>query len=77
MKTGQTNAQFTYDGDIVLTCYAGEFQLEVAANAVTLVELDQVVIPHGSPVTLACVSSGTVQLIWAPPYAPAVQDRGA
>ena len=75
MKTRQANAQFTYDGDIVLTCYAGEFELEVDKNTAKLVEMDQVVIPHGSATKLTCVSSGTVQLIWAPPYARATQDR--
>ena len=37
---GGAMTSFTYQGDIVLACYAGEFRLESSAEAVKLGELD-------------------------------------
>jgi len=67
---------FTYQGDIVLTCYAGEFRLESSTETVKLGELDQAVVPEGTAVKIVCEVPGTVQLIWTPPYAAGTQDRG-
>jgi hypothetical protein len=71
---GETNS-FTYQGDIVLTCYAGVFRLETSTENVKLGEMDQAVVPVGTAVNIVCEVPGTVQLIWTP-YAPATQDRG-
>jgi hypothetical protein len=36
MTAGETVGPFTNDGDIVVTCYAGEFRLELSTNATKL-----------------------------------------
>jgi hypothetical protein len=74
MTAGDTVGPFTYDGDIVVTCYAGEFQLEEGTNATKLGELEQAVVPHGSLLKTVCESRGTVQLIWSPPQARTTQE---
>ncbi|MGO9831591.1 MAG: hypothetical protein ACLPJH_15740 [Myxococcaceae bacterium] len=68
---GGAMTSLTYQGDIVLTCYAGAFRLESSAETVKLGELDQAVVPIGTPVNIVCEVTGTVQLIWTPPYAAA------
>jgi hypothetical protein len=73
---GGAMTSFTYQGDIVLTCYAGEFRLESSTEIVKLGELDQAVVPVGTALRIFCDAPGTVQLIWTPPYAPATQVRG-
>jgi hypothetical protein len=72
---GGAMSSFTYQGDIVLTCYAGEFRLESGTETVKLAELDQAVVPAGTALKIVCDASGTVQLIWAPAYEPATQER--
>jgi len=74
MARGETNS-FTYEGDIVVTCYAGGFLLESDAGTVKLGEMEQAVVPTGTPLRIVCEAHGTVQLIWTPPYAAATQER--
>jgi hypothetical protein len=73
---GGAMTSFTSQGDIVLTCYAGEFRLESSTETVKLGELDQAVVPVGTAVKIFCHAPGTLQLIRTPPYAPANKDRG-
>jgi len=76
MTDDEAVGPFIYDGDIVVTCYAGEFRLEEGTNAIKLSELDQAVVTHGSLLKMVCESRGTVQLIWSPPQARTTQETG-
>jgi hypothetical protein len=59
-----------YDGDIIITCYRGRFDLE--GLDVEMSELIQAVIPVGESLEVTCKSEiGTIQIIWSPPFAKA------
>jgi len=45
---GGAMTSFTYQGDTVLTCYAGVFRLESSTETVKLGELDHAVVPVGT-----------------------------
>lgn len=75
MSAGDSIAPFAYAGDIVLTCYAGEFRVEVGREGAKLGELDQAVVPEGTILKVHCESAGTLQLIWSPAQAPTTQER--
>jgi len=64
---------FTYDGDVVLTCFRGAFELLLAGGPIYLAELDLAVVPAGTRMLLRCVDKGTVQLVWAPAHARTVK----
>ncbi len=68
LECGATLGPFAYDGDVVVTCWSGEFSIESGATTTELGELDQAVVPTGTPVTLICKLRGTIQLIWSPPH---------
>jgi quercetin dioxygenase-like cupin family protein len=65
---GQNHA-FLFDGNVILTCYTGEFRLTLGMDEQSLTELDQVVIVPGTPVRVECRSAGTIEFIWSPPFA--------
>jgi hypothetical protein len=69
MVAGDRVDPFSYDGDLVLTCYKGAFVLKELSGAVNLVEMDLAVIPASSSVSLECTIDGTIQIIWAPAFA--------
>jgi hypothetical protein len=50
---GQQHA-FSFDGNVILTCYKGAFQLTVGSDEQALAELDQVVVVPRTPVRLEC-----------------------
>ena len=57
-----------YEGDIIITCYLGNFYLE--GLDVELSELTQAIIPVGNCFEVRCQSEkGTIQIIWSPPFA--------
>lgn len=69
MAAGNHLGPFTYEGDVVVTCYAGEFRLEEGTRTAKLGELDQTVVTSGTRVRMVCEAAGTLQLLWAPPQA--------
>lgn len=75
MSAGDSIEPFRYGGDIVLTCYAGEFRVEAGTEGAGLGELDQAVVPEGTIVKVLCESTGTLQLISSPAQAPTTQER--
>jgi hypothetical protein len=75
MKGGDAVGPFSYDGDIVLTCYAGVFQVETDGAAIGLGDLDQVVVSQGTTLRMSCQQPGMLQLIWSPAHARTTQPR--
>jgi hypothetical protein len=75
MSAGNEIGPFSYEGDVVATCYAGEFRLEAGTAVTKLGELDQAVVISGTLVKMVCESPGTLQLIWTPPQARTTQER--
>jgi hypothetical protein len=73
LSQGQKVGPFTYDGDIVFTCYRGSFAIQSETGETALGEFDQAVVPTGTRVTLMCEAPGTLQLIWSPPQATTKQ----
>jgi environmental stress-induced protein Ves len=73
LVAGQAVGPFTYDGDIVVSCYRGCFRIEAADIVQKLGELDQAVIPVRTNFKLICESTGTVQFIWTPAHARTIQ----
>ena len=65
---GQSHA-FSFDGNVILTCYRGAFRLTLGSDEQALLEFDQIVVVPATPVRLECESAGTVQFIWSPPFA--------
>lgn len=69
---GQRLGPFMFEGDAVITCLAGTFV--VGDDEIRVTALTQVVVPQGERLTIRCSSEeGAVQIIWAPPFAPAVR----
>lgn len=66
---GQTLGPFTYDGDIVVTCYRGRFAIQTGTSSADFSEFDQGVVPAETEFGVACTVAGTLQLIWSPPHA--------
>jgi hypothetical protein len=73
LKGGDVVGPFTYDGDVVVTCYRGAFTIQSDASTTRLAEFDQAVVPAGTSPTLVCEAAGTLQLIWSPPHATTTQ----
>lgn len=68
-QEGQTLGPLSCDGELVLTCLDGTFDI---GDGTPVPPMTQVVVPRGENFTLECTSDGgAVQLIWAPPFAPA------
>jgi hypothetical protein len=61
---------FEYGGDVILTRYGGVFRLEEQATHLRLADHDQAVVPRGTRVAVVCEAPGTLQVIWAPSFAP-------
>ena len=61
---------FVYSGDVMLTCYRGAFAVSVDGCAVKLTEMDQVVVPEGTPMSISCERDGSLQVVWSPAFAP-------
>lgn len=62
MVAGEKIDPFQYEGDLVLTCFAGEFSVMETSASVDLVEMNQAVIPTGTMVALDCMSSGSIHV---------------
>lgn len=63
---GEALGPLRFEGDVVLTCLEGTFEV---AGAGPVGALTQLVVPQGEPLGLECTSpAGAVQLIWAPPF---------
>lgn len=73
MDPDQSIGPFTYEGDVILTCYRGRFRID-ADTTTQLDEFDQAVVPSGKRIKVVCEASGTLQLIWSPPYAATNQS---
>ncbi len=69
LEAGTAVGPFTYEGDVLITCWTGVFSIEAGASTTELRELEQAVIPSGTLVRLACGARGSIQLIWSPPHA--------
>lgn len=69
MREGDAIEQFTYGGEVVLTCFVGAFTVKTDDEIVTLRELSFAVIPSGTPASIMCAATGTLQLVWAPGHA--------
>jgi hypothetical protein len=76
LKGGHMVGPFTYEGDIVVTCYQGAFAIQSDMSTIQLGEFDQAVVPAGTNLTLSCETAGTVQLIWSPPHGTTTQVEG-
>ncbi len=74
LDAGQNIGPFTYDGNVIITCYRGAFTLETDVE-VGLDTFDQAVLPHNTRARVTCNSPGTVQLIWSPPHAMTTQGE--
>jgi hypothetical protein len=74
LAEGESVEPFTYQGGVVLTCYAGTFAVTLAsAPRLELVEHEQLVISADTRVYVECVQAGTLQFIWAPAQAVTVK----
>jgi hypothetical protein len=73
MSADQEIGPLTYAGDIILTCYRGQFRVDSDTHITALQELDQAIVPHGTPIRLRCEVEGTIQIIWSPGYAQTTQ----
>lgn len=72
-ERGQRLGPVRYNGDVVLTCFEGEFSL--AGEQERFAALCQAVLPEGQSLDLTCHSEfGVLQLIWSPPFAIADED---
>ena len=69
-KPEQTHS-FRYEGNVVLTCYRGVFRLLLndGLEDFEFGELDQIVVTPQTKISLRRLEAGTVQIIWAPPFA--------
>lgn len=69
LEAGTTVGPFTYEGDLVVTCWIGKFSIESNVSVTELGELDQAVVPSGTSVRLTCRARGSIQLNWSPSHA--------
>lgn len=74
LARGEVVEKFVYAGDVMLTCYRGAFAVTAGGTSAELTEMDQLVIPEGTPVSIACERDGSLQLVWSPAFAPT--ERG-
>jgi hypothetical protein len=74
MKAGDAIERFTYGGEVVLTCFVGAFTVNTDDELVTLRELSFAVIRSGTPASIVCAATGTLQLVWTPGHAGTVKD---
>lgn len=75
MESGVQLGPLVYDGDVIVTCYAGKFSLHQGVEEVDMDELYQAVIAKGQKFSVHCHSEkGTIQLIWTPPRAKVAQE---
>jgi len=77
MDQGDRVERFAYGGDVVVTCFKGEFVVGTAAGDTKLSELAFAVIPADTWTTIECVGRGTIQVIWAPAHAETQKDAPA
>jgi hypothetical protein len=74
MRAGESVDPFSFAGELVVTCYRGIFAIALDGELPSEVnELDQLVVSTGARVELECTEDGTIQLIWSPAHAPALQ----
>lgn len=73
MSANEMLGPFSYDGDVIVTCYAGLFRIEAGTTTIKLSDLDQAVVPEKTSLKIVCDSPGTVQLIWSPAQARTTQ----
>ncbi len=76
MLAGDVMERFAYSGDVVLTCYRGEFAVGADAGEATLEELCMAVVPAETWTTIRCTVGGTLQVIWAPAHAETRKESG-
>ena len=67
--SGDTIGPFSFEGDLIITCFGGTFLLSLNEFDDVVGRLDQVVVPQGTAVSVVCRDRGAIQLVWAPPHA--------
>lgn len=66
--------RLAYEGEVVVTCYGGLFELETDDDIGMLEDHDQIVVPRGVSIRVSCLEPGVLQFIWTPGHAPTAQS---
>ena len=74
MRAGEKLGPFRYGGDLVVTCFRGAFSVTDGQETALATVQDQIVVPERTSIQIDCTEDGTVQIIWAPAFAPPVED---
>lgn len=69
MKCGEHLGPIRYSGNVVVTGFNGLFLLLSDGPPLTLGQFDQCVTQPNASFDVECQQDGTIQLIWAPPFA--------
>jgi hypothetical protein len=75
MKAGETLGPFSFEGNVIVTCFGGTFTALEKSRRAPLREHDQVVFEVGETVDIACDIGGALQIMWLPAHAATITKR--
>lgn len=75
MKVGERLGPFSFEGNVVVTCFGGEFAALERSDRALLRESDQIVFEVCEVVEIECDVAGSVQILWIPAHAVTARPR--